>query len=135
MNDEEDSVMTKLRRRMVEDMNLAGLSEGTQRVYLRAVSLLVERYHAAPDRITEEEVRQYLIDLRDREGLALGTFLPRYYGLRFFYFRSLGWDWALFTKKKWRSRVRSGYLVRTAMRSADVFWMRSGIEGIAFAFR
>jgi len=127
--------MTKLRERMVEDMNLAGLSSGTRRVYLHAVALLAKRYDAAPDRITEEQVRQYLIDLREKEGLALGTFLPRYYGLKFFYVRSLGWDWALFTKKKSVSRVRSGCLVRIAMRSAVVFSIRSGIGGIAFAFR
>ena len=127
--------MTKLRERMVEDMNLAGLSEGTRQVYLRAVALLAKRYDTAPDRITQEEVRQYLIDLREKEGLALGTFLPRYYGLKFFYVRSLGWDWALFTKKKSVSRARNGCLVRTAMRSADVFSIRSGIMGIAFVFR
>ncbi len=75
--------MTKLRERMVEDMNLAGLSAGTRRVYLRAVSLLAERYGRSPDRITEEEVRRYLVELRDDEGVALGTFLPRYHGLRF----------------------------------------------------
>lgn len=126
--------MTKLRERMVEDMNLAGLSEGTRHVYLRAVTLLAKRHNAPPDRITEEQVRQYLIDLREKEGLALGTFLPRYYGLKFFYVRSLGWDWALFTKKKSVSRVRSGCLVRTAMQSAGAFSIRSGIGGIAFAF-
>ena len=127
--------MTKLRARMVEDMNLAGLSRGTQKVYLRSVALLAERYHAAPDRITEEAVRQYLIDLRDQEGLALGTFLTRYYGLRFFYVRSMGWDWALFTKKKSVSLVRSGCLGRIAMRSAGGFSIRCGIGVIAFAFR
>lgn len=127
--------MTNLRERMIEDMNLAGLSKGTQQVYLRAVAFLAKRYNAAPDRITEEEVRQYLIDLRDKEGLALGTFLPRYYGLRFFYARSLGWDWALFTKKKSVSRVKSGCLGRIAIRSADAFSKGCGIRGIAFAFR
>lgn len=127
--------MTVLRERMIEDMNLAGLSTGTQRVYLRAVTLLAKRYRKAPDRIVEEEVRQYLIDLRDKDGLALGTFLPRYYGLRFLYVRCLGWDWALFTKKKSASRVRSGCPGRTATRSAAAFWPRCGTRDIAFAFR
>ena len=125
--------MTQLRKRMVEDMRLAGLSEGTQRVYLRSVAFLAKRYNSAPDRITEEEVRQYLIELRDEEGVALGTFLPRYYGLRFFYYRSLGWDWGLFTKKKSRSLARNAYLGRIVMRSVDAFWTQFAMRAIASA--
>jgi len=38
----EDTTMTKLRQRMIDDMNLAGLSSRTQGEYIRAVRQLVK---------------------------------------------------------------------------------------------
>ena len=43
--------MSKLRNRMIQDMKLAGLVEGTAREYLRAVRQLAAYYMVAPDRI------------------------------------------------------------------------------------
>ena len=39
----EDITMTELRRRMIEDMQLAGLSQGTQEAYVRAAQRLAAR--------------------------------------------------------------------------------------------
>ena len=50
--------MTPLRKRMIEDMQLRGLSERTQTAYVLAVRQLAEHYDKAPDQITEEELRQ-----------------------------------------------------------------------------
>ena len=44
--------MTKLRQRMIEDMQLRGLSQKTQESYLRSVRQLAEHYHKAPDQIS-----------------------------------------------------------------------------------
>ena len=41
--------MTLLRQRMLEDMQLRGLSARTQGVYVAAVRQLAEHYHASPD--------------------------------------------------------------------------------------
>ena len=54
----EEVVMTALRRRMIEDMQLAGLSGGTQDRYLTAVAQLAKGYNRSPDQISEEEVRR-----------------------------------------------------------------------------
>ena len=97
--------MSKLRERMIEDMNMAGLSTRTQKEYIRSVVQLVRRYRVSPDQISEEKVRQYLVDLY--KGSARGTFQVKYYGIKFFYYRTLGVDWALFTKKKSASPGRS----------------------------
>ena len=51
--------MTALRQRMVEDMQLRGLSEKTQEGYVRAVRQLAEHYGKSPAQISEEELRQY----------------------------------------------------------------------------
>ena len=50
-----------LRQRMHQDLQLAGLAEATQRAYLRAVRQLAAHYQKAPDLITEQELREYLL--------------------------------------------------------------------------
>ena len=55
--------MTELRKRMIQDMRLAGLAGGTQTNYARAVQQLAVHYGTAPDGLTEEQVRQYLVHL------------------------------------------------------------------------
>lgn len=110
--------MTALRRRMIEDMELAGLCEGTQKRYLTAVAHLARAYNRSPDRITEEEVRRYVLRLRDERGVARGTFQTHWHGMRFFYLRTLCVDWDLFSKKKWASRSRSVFPWRAATRIA-----------------
>src|SRR6516164_4587111 len=78
--------------RMIEDMKLAGLSAKTQEVYLQAVIALVKRYgNRSPDQLTEEEVRRYLLEVRERN--ARGTFKARHYGIQFFYRNTLCKDW------------------------------------------
>jgi len=56
---------TELRRRMIEDLQLAGMSERTQEMYIRAVRQLAEHYHKPPDQITEEELRQYFLHIKN----------------------------------------------------------------------
>lgn len=92
--------MTELRRRMIEDMELAGLSEGTQDGYIRAVWQLAAHFRLSPDRITERQLREYLIHLRNVRGVAKGTFQQKFFGLKFFFVNTLGYDWPLLTKKK-----------------------------------
>ena len=58
---------------MIEDMTLAGLAAGTQKIYVRAVRRLAAHYRRSPDQLSEEEVRGYLLGLRQR-GVARGTF-------------------------------------------------------------
>jgi integrase/recombinase XerD len=50
--------MTELRKRMIECLQLRGLSEGTQEAYVQAVRQLAEHYHKSPELISEEELRQ-----------------------------------------------------------------------------
>jgi hypothetical protein len=98
--------MSELRDRMIQDMRLAGLVEGTRREYVRAVRQLTAFYMVSPDRILERQVQNYLLYVRDELGVAKGTFEPLLAGLRFFYLRTLGYDWPLFTKKKWFIRLK-----------------------------
>ena len=100
--------MSKLRARMIRDMQLAGLVEATQNGYLRAVRQLTAYYMVSPDHLTERHVEKYLLYIRDELGVARGTFVPAFFGLKFFYVQTLGYDWPLFTKKESAGRAKSG---------------------------
>jgi len=90
--------MSTLRRRMIEDMKLANLAHETQRAYLRAVFQLARHYRKPPDQLSEEDVRIYLLLLRD-EGAARGTFKSVRFALQYFFRRTLGRDWSVFRQK------------------------------------
>jgi hypothetical protein len=49
--------MSPLRARMIEDMILAGLAEGTRKIYVQAVCRLAAHYRRSPDHLSQEEVR------------------------------------------------------------------------------
>lgn len=94
--------VSPLRLRMIRDMELAGLAPGTRRVYIAAVAALQSHYGVRPDKLSEEQVRRYVLWLRDGKSVAKGTFQTHWNGLKFFYYRCLGVDWTLFTRQKVR---------------------------------
>ncbi len=49
--------MNSLRKRMIKDMTLAGLSEGAQQEYICAVASFVQEFDCSPECISEELVR------------------------------------------------------------------------------
>jgi site-specific recombinase XerD len=67
---------------------------------------LQDHYNIRPDWLSEKQVQQYVLWLRDEKRVAKGTFQTSWYGLRFFYYRTLGVDWSLFTRKKVRQPRR-----------------------------
>ena len=56
---------TLLRQRMHQDLQLAGLAEGTRKAYLRVVRQLAAHYHKPPDQVSEQEFRDYLLYLKN----------------------------------------------------------------------
>jgi Phage integrase, N-terminal SAM-like domain len=110
--------MSELRNRMIQDMQLAGLVEGTRREYLRAVRQLAAYYMISPDRLGQRNVEDYLLYVRDDLGVAKGTFAPVFAGLKFFYLNTLGYDWPLFTKKKSACHAGSGCPTSAVTRTA-----------------
>ena len=91
--------MSEFKNRMIQDMQLAGLVEGTRREYLRAVRQLAAYHMIAPDHFSERDVEDYILHVRDELGVAKGMFAPMFARLKFFYLNTLGYDWPLFTKK------------------------------------
>ncbi len=110
--------MSELRDRMIRDMRLAGLAEGTQKLYVWAVRSLAGYYMVSPDVLREAEVEDYILYVRDELGVAKGTFEPMVAGLKFFFVHTLDRDWPLFLKKKSASPSRSGCPMSVATRTA-----------------
>ena len=57
--------ISPLRKRYIEDLQLAGLSERTQEAYVRAVRRLSEHFGKSPSRLTEEELRAYFLHIKN----------------------------------------------------------------------
>jgi restriction endonuclease Mrr len=91
--------MTPLRCKMIEDMRLAGLCEGTQRTYQCAIALLAKFYKRSPELLTEEQVTAYLRDMLERRKVARGTFQTARFAIQFLYQNTLPRDWALLKKR------------------------------------
>src|SRR3954451_25145978 len=78
-------MITPLRQRMQQDLQLAGLSERTQEAYLRAVRQLSDHYHTPPDRLSEQQVRDYFLHLKNDRQFASASLGIACSGIKFFY--------------------------------------------------
>jgi integrase/recombinase XerD len=85
-----------LRQRMHQDLQLAGLAEGTQTAYLRAVRQLAAHFRKPPDQVTEHEVRQYLVYLKDQRAYSPSSLKIAASGIIFFYTHTVPRDWLTF---------------------------------------
>jgi len=55
--------ISRLRRRMIDDMMIRNLSPATQQSYLYAVAKFSQHFGCSPDRLGFEEVRGYQLQL------------------------------------------------------------------------
>src|SRR5438552_10805225 len=88
--------MTELRQRMIESLQLRGMSERTQEAYVRAVRQLAQHYHKSPDLVTEEELRQYFLYIKNVKKYSRPTTTIALCGIKFFVEWTLGRKWTLF---------------------------------------
>jgi site-specific recombinase XerD len=89
---------TALRQRMHQDLQLAGLAEGTQKAYLRSVRHLADHFHKAPDRLTERELREYLLYLKNERQYSSSALKVAASGITFFYTQTAPRDWPTLKK-------------------------------------
>ena len=78
---------------MIEILQLRGMSERTQEAYVRAVRQLAQHYHKSPDLVTEEELRQYFLYIKNVKKYARATTTIALCGIKFFFERTLGVQW------------------------------------------
>ena len=87
--------MSPLQQRMLEDMQLRGLSARTQEAYARAVWQLAQYYHRRPDQLSDEDLRQYFLYLTNEKKIARPTATIALCGIKFFYAQTLGRTWTV----------------------------------------
>ncbi len=85
--------MFELRDRMIEDMQLRGFSERTQESYAWAVWKLVEYHHKEPEQISEEELRQYFLYMKNEKEYSRTYITISLCGIKFFYCNTLKQAW------------------------------------------
>ena len=65
--------MTKLRQQLIEELVLRGCSDRTQEAYVYQVYQLAKHFGQSPDRLTNEQVREYLFHLARERQLAASS--------------------------------------------------------------
>jgi site-specific recombinase XerD len=81
---------------MLQDMQLCGFSERTQECYLRSVRLLAQHFNTPPDQITEEQLRQYFLHIKNIKKWKRATVTIALCGIKFFFTKTLRRQWTLF---------------------------------------
>jgi len=81
--------MSQLRQRLIEDLQLRGMSARTEQMYVRAVRQLAQHYHKPPDQISDEELRQYFLYVKNVKHWSRSGTTIALCGLKFFYEHTL----------------------------------------------
>jgi len=77
--------MTPLRQKLIDEIQLRGFSPHTQASYVSAVRGLARFYDRSPDRITDEEIRVYLLHLLREKKQAISSVIHQAHALRFLF--------------------------------------------------
>jgi len=136
--------MTKLRQRMLEELQRRNYSPSTARQYLRDVAAFAEHFHRSPDRLGAEHIRDYQLFLIREKKLAWSTYNQIVCALRFFYIKVLKRTFLLadipFTRKQQKlpSILRAVpellYLVSTVLKPSGCILRRDGRNGLRYGF-
>ena len=85
--------MTELRGRMIADMKLHGLAPGTQKADLKSVEHLARHFHRSPDRLSEQELRDYFTYLVEQKRVPSSTLRTEIFGVKFLFDKTLQRPW------------------------------------------
>lgn len=88
--------MTELRRRMTEDLQLAGYSPNTILSYIITVQVLAKYFMRSPDLLTEDEIRQFFLHLINERKVSSSSITVYLCGIKFFYERTIKRTWNIF---------------------------------------
>lgn len=84
-------------KRMVEDMQLKGMSERTIEMYVRAAGQLAVHFKKSPDKVTEEELRQYFLYNKNVRKWSRVACTIALCGIKFLYTHTLKREWTTLT--------------------------------------
>jgi site-specific recombinase XerD len=87
------SKMTPLRGRMIEDLKLRNYALNTQKAYIWHVEKFAKYFKRSPEELGYNEIREYLLYLREKEKCSLSHMKQAVGALRFFYKYTLDQEW------------------------------------------
>jgi integrase/recombinase XerD len=85
--------MTKLRQRMMQELQLRNSSEETIQTYIGCVERFARHYGQSPEQLNAEQVRSYLLHLLNEKKLSWPAIHVARAALRFLYVRVLKQHW------------------------------------------
>ncbi len=123
----------ELYQRMEDDLHLAGMAQRTVHGYLRSVRQLADYGKRSPDEITEDQLRRWLLYLKNEKEYAYGSLRVAFSGVKFFYTRTCRRNWRTLAETKLqnikslpevitRDQVHQIIDACTTIRMATFFW-------------
>src|SRR5260370_40644839 len=82
-------VVTLLRQRMLEDLQIRHYSPTTIRLYLYAIKEFAKHFGKPPDQLGAEHIRRYQLFLTKEKKVSTSTYVLMVCALRFFYTHTL----------------------------------------------
>jgi site-specific recombinase XerD len=95
-----------LATRMRDDLVLAGRSEETQISYLREMKKLAAHFNMSPDKITENDLRQYMLYLKNDLALEPNSLKVTHSAVKFFYRKTCVRDWPTLSNLKVQNQLK-----------------------------
>ena len=68
-------VVTTLRRRMMEDLQIRNYAPSTVKAYIRGVADFAKYFGKSPDQLGAEQIREYQLFLIKEKGVALAIYI------------------------------------------------------------
>jgi len=87
------SLPPELRQRFIEDLQLQGMSARTQQAYARTVRQLADHFHKSPADISEEELREYFLYVKNVKHWSRATMTQSICGIKRFFEHTMKRDW------------------------------------------
>jgi integrase/recombinase XerD len=112
-----------LRKRMIEDLRLRNYSNLTAKAYVWHVEKFCKHFKKSAELLGYEEVRAYLVHLREVEWVAISHFKQAVAGLRFVYKYTLGRDWI-------KDRIKYPRVIKSLPRIASKEEVRSFLDAV-----
>jgi site-specific recombinase XerD len=91
---------------MLEELQARNFSEHTIRYYIRTVEDFARHFNRPPDRLGPRHIREYQVELFQKQKLSPGSVAVRLAALRFFFIKTLKKGWSIaetpYPKKAYR---------------------------------
>jgi site-specific recombinase XerD len=116
-------ISADLKKRMIEDLRLRNHSECTAKAYIWHVEKFCRHYKKSAELLGHEEVRAYLVHLREVEWVAISHFKQAVAGLRFVYKYTLGREWI-------KDRIKYPRVIKSLPRTVSRAEVASFLEAV-----